>query len=153
VQTVKTSKLCYHHLFETFQNDVLLLDANMGAIPNANNPNGLLAFSKLNKNPFQDLAMLSTEQQVTSEDRLFLFNFDPNPTEKPEDINLPGIDELPAIIDDQVQRIRSRKDAVERRLKFQDIAVEKAKSGQLEHVDGSRLVTVEEVKAAFIRLR
>lgn len=153
MQTVKTSKLCYHHLFETFQNDVLLLDANMGAIPNANNPNGLLAFSKLNKNPFQDLAMLSTEQQVTSEDRLFLFNFDPNPTEKPEDINLPGIDELPAIIDDQVQRIRSRKDAVERRLKFQDIAVEKAKSGQLEHVDGSRLVTVEEVKAAFIRLR
>jgi fumarate hydratase class II len=45
------------------------------------------------------------------------------------------------------------KEAVERRLKIQDIAVEKAKSGQLEHSDGSRLVTVEEVKAAFIQLR
>jgi len=45
------------------------------------------------------------------------------------------------------------KEADERRLKIQDIAVEKAKSGQLEHIDGSRLVTVEEVKAAFIKLR
>lgn len=45
------------------------------------------------------------------------------------------------------------KEALERRLKTQDIAVEKAKSGQLEHIDGSRLVTVEEVKAAFIKLR
>ena len=45
------------------------------------------------------------------------------------------------------------KEAVERRLKIQDIAVEKAKAGQLEHIDGSRLVTVEEVKTAFIKLR
>lgn len=110
VQTVKTSEFCYHHLFETFQNDVLLLDAEMGAIPNVNNPNGLLTFSKLNKNPSQNLAMLSAGQQITSEDRLFLFNFDPNPTEKPEDINLPGIDQLPAILDDQVQGNRSRED-------------------------------------------
>ena len=44
------------------------------------------------------------------------------------------------------------KDIVERKLKIQDIAVEKGKSGQLEHIDGSRLVTVEEVKAAFIKL-
>lgn len=45
------------------------------------------------------------------------------------------------------------KEAVERRLKIQDVAVEKAKSGQLEHIDGSRLVTVEEVKAALIQVR
>ena len=60
VQTVNTSELCYHHLFETFHNDVLILDAEVGAIP--------------------------------------------------EDINLAGIDQLPAIIDDQVQGIRSRED-------------------------------------------
>ena len=58
VQTVNTSELCYHPLFETFQNDVLLLDAETGTIP--------------------------------------------------KDINLPGIDQLPASIDDQVQGIRSR---------------------------------------------
>lgn len=110
VQTVKTSELCYHHLFETFQKDVLLLEAEMGAIPDVNNPFGFLTFSKLNKNPSQNLAMLSAVQQITSEARLFLFNFDPNPTEKPEDINLPGIDQLPAIIDDQVQGNRSRED-------------------------------------------
>jgi len=110
VQTVDPSELCYHHLFETFQNDVLLLDAEMGAIPSLNNQNGLLTFSKLNKNSSQDLAMLSTGQQATSEDRLFLFHFDPNSTEKREDINLPGIDQLPAIIDEQVQGTRSRDD-------------------------------------------
>ena len=110
VQAVDTSEPCYHHLFETFQNDVLLLDAEMGAIPDVNNPNGLLTFSKLNKNSSQDLAMLSTGQQITAEDRLFLFHFDPNSTEKRENINLPGIDQLPAIIDDQAQDIRSRED-------------------------------------------
>ena len=110
VQAVDTSELCYHHLFETFQNDVLLLDAEMGAIPSLNNQNGLLTFSKLNKNSSQDLAILSAGQQVTSEDRLFLFHFDPNSTEKREDINLPGIDQLPAIIDEQVQGTRSRDD-------------------------------------------
>lgn len=110
MQTVNISKLCYHPLFETFQNDVLLLDAEAGAIPDVNNSFGLLMFSKLNKNPSQDLALLSAEQQITPEDKLFLFNFDPNPTEKPEDINLPGLDQLPAIIDDQTQGIRSRDD-------------------------------------------
>jgi len=60
VQTVNISKLCYHPLFETFQNNVLLLDAEMGTTP--------------------------------------------------EDINLPGIDQLPAIIDDRGQEVRSRDD-------------------------------------------
>jgi hypothetical protein len=109
-QAVDTSEPCYHHLFETFQNDVLFLDAEMGAIPNVNNPNGLLTFSKLNKNSSQDLAMLSTGQQITAEDRLFLFNLDPNPTEKRETVNLSGIDQLPAKLDDQAQHIRSRED-------------------------------------------
>jgi hypothetical protein len=45
---------------------------------------------------------------MVSEDRLFLFNFDTNLTEKPEEINLPGIDQLPAVTDDQMQRILSR---------------------------------------------
>jgi len=108
VQTVKISELCYHPLFETFQNDVLLLDAEMGTTAGVNNSVGLLTFSKLNKNPSLDLAMLSAGRQITSEDKLFLFNFDLNPTEKPEDINLPGIDQLPASIGDQVQEIRSR---------------------------------------------
>ena len=40
VQAVDTSELCYHHLFETFQNDDLLLYAGMRAIPDVNNPNG-----------------------------------------------------------------------------------------------------------------
>ena len=110
VQTVDPSELCYHHLFETFQNDVLLLDAEMGAIPSLNNQNGLLTFSKLNKNSSQDLAMLSSGQPITAEDRLFLFNLDPNPTEKRETINLSGIDQLPAKLDDQAQDIRSRDD-------------------------------------------
>jgi fumarate hydratase class II len=44
------------------------------------------------------------------------------------------------------------KEAVARRLKIQDVAVEKAKSGSLKHVDGSRPVTVEEVTSAFINL-
>jgi hypothetical protein len=110
VQTVNTSELYYHPLFETFQNDVLLLDAGMEVIPDVNNPFGLLTFLKLNRNPSQDSAMLSAEQQMTDEDRLFLFNFDANLTEKREDINLPGIDQLPAIIDEQAQGIRSRED-------------------------------------------
>jgi hypothetical protein len=108
---MNTSELCYHSLFETFQNDVLLLGNEGGAIPQANNPFGLLAFSKLNKNPHQDFAMLSAEQQVASEDRLFLFNFDTHPTEKREDINLPGIDQLSSIIDGHVLGIRNRDDA------------------------------------------
>jgi fumarate hydratase class II len=45
------------------------------------------------------------------------------------------------------------KEAVERRLKIQDIAIEKAKAGQLQHINGSRLVTVEEVKTALLDLR
>ena len=45
------------------------------------------------------------------------------------------------------------KEAAERKLKIQDVAEEKASNGQLEHIDGSRLVTVEEVKSAFINLR
>jgi fumarate hydratase class II len=45
------------------------------------------------------------------------------------------------------------KEAVERRLKIQDIAIEKAKAGQLQHINGSRLVTVEEVRTALLDLR
>jgi fumarate hydratase class II len=44
------------------------------------------------------------------------------------------------------------KEAAARRLKIQDVAVEKAKNGSLKHVDGGRPVTVEEVKSAFINL-
>jgi len=105
VQTANTSELCYHHLFETFRNEILLLDAEIGVIKDAN-LNSLLTFSKLNEIPFQDLAIPSAAaQQMTSEDRLFLFNFDPNSTEKQEDINWAGIDQLPTKTDDQVQGI------------------------------------------------
>jgi len=44
------------------------------------------------------------------------------------------------------------KEAVARRLKIQDVAVEKAQNGILMHVDGNRPVTVEEVISAFINL-
>jgi hypothetical protein len=109
VQTANTSELCYHHLFETFRNEILLLDAETGAITDAN-LNSLLTFSKLNEIPFQDLAIPSAAaQQMTSEDRLFLFNFDPNSTEKQEDINLAGIDQLPTKIDNRAQGILSPK--------------------------------------------
>lgn len=43
------------------------------------------------------------------------------------------------------------KEAVERKQKIQDLALEKARSGQLEHINGSGLVTVEEVNTAFIQ--
>ena len=48
---------------------------------------------------------------------------------------------------------QSVKEAAERKLKIQDVAEEKASNGQLEHIDGSRLVTVEEVKSALTNLR
>jgi len=45
------------------------------------------------------------------------------------------------------------KEAAARRLTVQDIALEKAKAGALKHVEGERLVTVEEVEAALSNLR
>jgi fumarate hydratase class II len=45
------------------------------------------------------------------------------------------------------------KEAAARRLTIYDIAVEKAKAGMLKHVDGDRLITVEEIEAAFNDLR
>ena len=109
VQTVNDSKLRYHSLFETFQNEILLLDADTGVIPDVNNPFGLLTISKLNEIPVEDLAIPAAVQQMVSEDRLFLFNFNTNLIEKPEEINLAGIDQLPTITDDQVQGILNRK--------------------------------------------
>jgi fumarate hydratase class II len=41
------------------------------------------------------------------------------------------------------------KEASARRLTIYDIAVEKAKSGMLKHVDGDRLIAVEEIEAAI----
>ena len=41
------------------------------------------------------------------------------------------------------------KEAAARRLTIYDIAVEKAKAGMLKHVDGDRLITVEEIEAAI----
>ena len=41
------------------------------------------------------------------------------------------------------------KEASARRLTIYDIAVEKAKAGMLEHVDGDRLIAVEEIEAAI----
>jgi hypothetical protein len=111
MQTVHDSKLRYHSLFETFQNEILLLDADTGVIPDVNNLFGLLTFSKLNEIPVEDLAIPSAAQQMTSVDRLFLFNFDTSPTEKQEEINLPGIDQLPSVTDDQLQRILSCENA------------------------------------------
>lgn len=111
MQTVNESKLRYHSLFETFQNEILLLDADTEVKPDVNNPNGLLTFSKLNEIPVEDLAIPAAVQQMVSEDRLFLFNFNTNLTEKPEEINLPGIDQLPTITDDQVQGILNRENA------------------------------------------
>jgi len=65
----------------------------------------LLTFSKQNGITLQNFAIPSPAEQMTSEDRLFLFNFDPNSTEKQEDINWAGIDQLPTKTDDQVQGI------------------------------------------------
>jgi fumarate hydratase class II len=45
------------------------------------------------------------------------------------------------------------KEAVPRGLTIHDIALEKAKSGMLKHVDGDRLVTIEEIEAALSNLR
>jgi hypothetical protein len=108
VQTVNDSKLRYHSLFETFQNEILLLDADTGVVPDVNNSFGLLTFSKLNEIPVEDLAIPPAVQQMVSEDILFLFNFNTNLTEKPEEINLPGIGQLPTITNDQVQGILNR---------------------------------------------
>ena len=41
------------------------------------------------------------------------------------------------------------KEAAARSLTIHDIAVEKAKAGMLKHVDGDRLITVEEIEAAL----
>ena len=45
------------------------------------------------------------------------------------------------------------KEAAVRGMTIHDIAVEKAKAGMLKHVDGDRLITVEEINAAFNDLR
>jgi hypothetical protein len=105
VQTLKDSKLRYHHLFETFRNDALFMDAEVKVIPDVNNPLGLLTSSKLNEKHHQKLVVLIPAQPTTCVDRLFSFHFDPNPTEKPEEMNLPGLDQLPAETDHQIQRI------------------------------------------------
>ena len=94
VQTVNPSELCYSPLFETFRNEILLLETETRAVTNAS-LNNLLTFSKLNEIPRHDLAKFSATPQRTSEDKLFLFNFDFDYTEKQEDINLAGIDQLP----------------------------------------------------------
>jgi hypothetical protein len=95
-QPVKTADACYHHLFETFRDEILRPDAEKGAITDAN-LNSLPTFSKLNEIPFMDLAISSEAQQMRSEDKVFLLNFDPDVMEKQEDISLEGIDQLPTI--------------------------------------------------------
>jgi fumarate hydratase class II len=45
------------------------------------------------------------------------------------------------------------KEAAARHLTVQDIAMEKAKAGTLKHVDGGRLVTIEEVEVALGNLQ
>jgi hypothetical protein len=95
-QPVKTAEACYHHLFETFRDEILRPDVETGTITDAN-LNSLPTFSKLNEIPFMDLAIRSKAQLMGSEDKLFLLNFDPNSTEKNEDISLAGFDQLPTV--------------------------------------------------------
>jgi fumarate hydratase class II len=45
------------------------------------------------------------------------------------------------------------KEAVARSLTIHDIAVEKARGSTLKHIDGDRLVTIEEIEAALNNLR
>jgi fumarate hydratase class II len=45
------------------------------------------------------------------------------------------------------------KEAATRGLTIHEMAVEKAKAGTLKHVDGSRLVTIEEIESALSDLR
>jgi fumarate hydratase class II len=45
------------------------------------------------------------------------------------------------------------KEAAARGLMIRDIAMEKARAGILKHVDGNRLVTIEEIEAALVDLR
>jgi hypothetical protein len=91
VKTVNTCGYYYHPLFETFRDEILLPDFETGVVTDAN-LNSLLTFSNLNEIPSQDLA-------TPPADSLFLFNFDLNPTAKPEEIRLEGIDQLPTTAD------------------------------------------------------
>jgi hypothetical protein len=107
VQMVNVSELHYHRLFEKFHKEILLSDAETVVIPD-DNLNGLLMFSKLNETPAEDFAIPTVTQHMNSEDILFLFKFDPVLAERPEEIDLPGIDQLPAIKDDQAKGILNR---------------------------------------------
>ena len=107
MQKLKDPERSFSRQFETIQTGTLLQDAVTGALPNAS-LNERLAFSDPKEILRKDWQMMSAIQEITCVDRLFLPDFDLDPTEELEEISLEGIARLPVIPNNQAQGIHSR---------------------------------------------